>query len=200
MMMSLDGAISGSANADSRFTSASIYKMYLADIVYNKVSRGELTLGDPINGTTIQGCIEVMIVRSDNPCAVALGSLVGWGANDGFLRGQGFNSTAFVSGGQLTTARDTANLLSKLMAGSLIAGDYKNQLLGYMNRNIYRAGIPAGSNGSVADKVGFMDGLFHDAAVVNHPKGTYILVIMSKGSSFGNIADLARKISNVMDQ
>ncbi len=199
-MASLDGSISASVNGGTRFTSASIYKLYFADIVYNKVASGQLSLSDPINGSTIGGCIEVMIVRSDNSCAIALGNLVGWSANDGYLHNQGFGSTTFASSGHLTTANDTAKLLSKLMAGSLISSDHKNLLLGYMGRNIYRSGIPAGSLGSVANKVGFLDGLNHDAGVVYHPKGSYVLVVMSNGSSFSNIADLSRKISNLMNQ
>lgn len=69
-----------------------------------------------------------------------------------------------------------------------------------MNRQIYRAGIPAGSAGSVANKVGFLGGLNHDAAIVYHPKGSYALVVLSSGSSFSAIADLARKISTIMNQ
>lgn len=198
--ISLDGAFSASYNGSSKFTSASIYKLYLADIIYNKVSNGQLSLTDPINGTTIQGCIEVMIVRSDNPCAIALGNLVGWSANNSYLQGKGFGSTSFVSGGHLTTANDTAKLLTMLNNGSLISPEYKGQLISYMNRNIYRSGIPAGSLGSVSNKVGFLGGLNHDAGIVNHPKGSYVLVIMSSGSNFNSIADLSRKISNLMNQ
>ncbi len=164
------------------------------------MTNGQLDLGSPINGNTIGGCIEIMIVRSDNACAIALGNLVGWSANDAYLRGKGFGSTSFASGGHVTTASDTAKFLTMLSSGSLISGEYKNQLIGYMNRNIYRSGIPAGSSGSVANKVGFLGGLNHDAGIVNHSSGSYVLVVMSNGSSFSNIADLSRKISNLLSQ
>jgi hypothetical protein len=42
----------------------------------------------------------------------------------------------------------------------------------------------------VADKVGFMDGLLHDAAIVYGPNGTYVLAVMTDGSSWATIADL----------
>lgn len=198
--ISLDGAFSASYNGNTKFTSASIYKLYLADIIYNKVNNGQLSLNDSINGSTIQSCIEVMIVRSDNPCAIALGNLVGWSVNNSYLSGKGFNSTSFVSGGHLTTANDTAKLLTMLNNGSLVSPEYRGQLLNYMNRNIYRSGIPAGSLGSVLNKVGFLGGLNHDAGIVSHPKGSYVLVVMSSGSSFSSIADLSKKISNLMNQ
>ena len=66
-----------------------------------------------------------------------------------------------------------------------------------MQRNIYRQGIPAGASGSVADKVGFLNGLLHDAAIVYSPKGTYALVIMTDGSSWAEIADITRQIEKL---
>ena len=66
-----------------------------------------------------------------------------------------------------------------------------------MKANVYRQGIPAGANGQVADKVGFMDNLLHDAAIVYSPNGTYVLAVMTEGSSWATIADLARQIDSL---
>jgi beta-lactamase class A len=63
-----------------------------------------------------------------------------------------------------------------------------------MKRNIYRQGIPKGINATVANKVGFLDGLLHDAAIVYASTGPYVLVIMTDGSSWANIAELTRQI------
>ena len=49
----------------------------------------------------------------------------------------------------------------------------------------------------MADKVGFLDGLLHDAAIVYSPSGTYVLVIMTDGSSWAEIAALTRKIEEL---
>lgn len=200
-MQDFTGKISASYNSNTKVTSASIYKLYVADVVYTKAGKGEMSLdGYALPGFTVQECIDVMIIRSDNPCAQALGAKIGWQKNDPFLASQGFTSTTLKSGSFLTTSSDTASLLHKLQSGNLIANSYKDTLLALMKKQIYRNGIPDGSAGSVADKVGFLDALNHDAAVVYHPKGTYVLVIMSSGSSFGNISDLAELISNVMAQ
>lgn len=70
-----------------------------------------------------------------------------------------------------------------------------------MKRQIYRSGIPAGSHGAaVADKVGFLDGYLHDAGIVYSPKATYALVIMSSGSSWSNISDLADAVYEFMNE
>jgi len=63
-----------------------------------------------------------------------------------------------------------------------------------MKRNVYRQGIPAGTSATVADKVGFLNALVHDAAIVYSSKGTYVLTIMTDGSSWANVAELTRKI------
>jgi len=67
-------------------------------------------------------------------------------------------------------------------------------LIDAMKRNVYRQGIPKGVSSVVADKVGFMDALLHDAAIVYGPTGPYTLVIMTNGSSWANIAELTRQI------
>lgn len=71
------------------------------------------------------------------------------------------------------------------------------RLISAMTANVYRKGIPAGANGTVADKVGFMDALLHDAAIVYSPSGTYVLVIMSDGSSWATIADLSSQVDTL---
>jgi beta-lactamase class A len=74
------------------------------------------------------------------------------------------------------------------------------RLINAMQGNIYRQGIPAGANGTVADKVGFLDKLLHDAAIVYSPNGTYVLAVMTDGSSWSTIADLARQIDTLRAQ
>ena len=63
-----------------------------------------------------------------------------------------------------------------------------------MKRNIYRQGIPRGINAPVANKVGFLDGVLHDAAIVYASTGPYVLVITTDGSSWAHIAELTRQI------
>jgi beta-lactamase class A len=200
-LRSTAGDISASYNAGGKIYPASIYKLFVADVAYTKAANGQLDLNASTStGRSINACMELMIVRSDNDCAYAVGDAIGWDANNGFLASQGFGSTTLKKHVWTTNANDILNLLLKLQGGSLINPQYSSTLLSYMSRQIYRSGIPAGSAGSVADKVGFVDNYNHDAAIVYHPGGTYALVIMTTNSSFSNIADLARQISNVMKQ
>jgi hypothetical protein len=201
-LRSLDGNIRASINPDKQFTSASVYKMYIAHLIYDRINAGTLS-GSTITSTglTIDTCIYKMIHLSDNACASAMGDIVGWNNSDAVLHAQGFESTTLAYEAQLTTANDAADWMAKLLDGSLVADTQRNNLINLMEHQIYRYGIPAGSKGMVvADKLGELYGLFHDVAIVYHPKGTYILSVFSDGSSAANVADLASQISKVMNQ
>jgi hypothetical protein len=80
----------------------------------------------------------------------------------------------------------------------MISGTDRSMLLDKMGRQVYRAGVPAGSAGTVQDKVGFLWDYLHDAAIVHHPKGTYVLVVMTKSSSWGRIADITKQLEHIM--
>lgn len=202
VLKTTDGSIAASFNPNQQFTSASVYKLYVAYVVYTKVDNGEMNMGTPTgNGNTVSGCLNIMILRSDNACAVELGGMIGWNASDSMLRARGFGSTTLAYGGKLTTAQDATEYLLQLQGGSLLSAGNRAALLDIMSRNIYRYAIPAGSPGiRSANKLGAAGAFNHDVAIVYHPKGTYVLSVFSQGSSHARIRELARQISNVMAQ
>jgi beta-lactamase class A len=67
-----------------------------------------------------------------------------------------------------------------------------------MKSGDFRDGIPAGvaAGKSVANKVGFAGAVFNDAAIVYSAdaKSNYILVVMTDGRSWGDIAEIARAV------
>jgi len=50
----------------------------------------------------------------------------------------------------------------------------------------------------VHDKVGFLWDYVHDTAIVNHPKGNYVMTIMTKGQSYAAIAAVTREVERIM--
>ena len=196
------GSISASHNPNRQFTSASVYKIFVAYIVYSKIDSGEFTLNTPTPfGNTVGGCLELMVVRSDNGCGHALGEMIGWGANNDALRAKGMGSTSLNNGSQLTTAQDTSTYLFSLQNGTLMSPGNTAAMLEKMRRGIWRYAIPAGISGvPVANKLGVVGNFSHDIAIVYHPKGAFVLSVMSYGSSHARIRELAREINSVMNQ
>jgi len=180
--------------------SASTYKLYVALVLFDKMNSGLIHWNDPMLDTTVAGCFERMIVPSTNPCAEKWIAEFGRNYINNFIWARGFShGTTFTAPDAThTTAADLEKYLIGLQTSTLISGDNRNILLEKMGRQLYRYGIPTGSAGSVQDKVGFLWDYVHDAAIVHHPKGTYVMVIMTKGQSYAAIASVTREVERIM--
>lgn len=187
-----------SYNENKSFVTASTYKLFVAYGTLRRVDAGEWGWDDPniANGRNLATCFDDMIVKSDNECAKALLSKIGYQTITNEVKAIGLSDTSFVSDvTPHSTAANESLFLAQLELGQLpLSSASRDRMLGAMKRNIYRQGIPAGASGPVADKVGFLWGLLHDASIVYSPGGTYVLVILTDGSSWRTIADFTREI------
>jgi hypothetical protein len=190
-------------NDNKQFYTASIYKLFVVDYAYhlietNQLSPSSLVLGA---GKSVDACFEVTIVVSDNICPQALGDQLGWINIDAYAKQQGFTATSLVDHSWSTDTHDVASYLGKLNAGSLINASDTAALLNKMQRQVYRSAIPAGSVGStVSDKVGFYGSYWHDAAIVQSKKATYVLVVFTSNGGTPVIKDLAAQIQQTLNQ
>lgn len=178
-----------------QFRTASTYKLFVAYGVLKRVEAGTWQWTDQIQGgRTLEKCFDDMIVKSDNPCGEVLLAKIGYSTMTKELKAAGLTGTSFVGSEPVTTAGDLAMFNASLESGQLVSVESKNRLLGAMKRNVYRQGVPAGANGVVANKVGFLDTYLHDAAVIYGPSGPIVLSVMTSGSSWATIADLTKQI------
>ena len=142
-----------------------------------------------------------MISNSDNACAESFLNSLGLSTVTKDIQAIGLkNSTFMKTGGPFTTANDLSLLLGMIATGQNFSSANQQRLVAAMKANVYRKGIPAGANGTVADKVGFLNGLLHDAAIVYGSNGTYVLAVMTDGSSWATIADLTKQIDALRAQ
>lgn len=179
-------------NGDKQFVTASTYKLFPAYTLLKQIDNGQRSWDEHAN------CFNKMISVSDNACAEAFLGLLGLKTITYDVQGIGLkNSTFMKEGGPYTTANDLTLLLGMLASGQNFSAVGQQRLVNAMKGNIFRRGIPAGAQGTVADKVGFLDGLLHDAAIVYGPSGTYVLAIMTDGSSWDKIAELTRQLDDL---
>ena len=183
-------------NSDEVFTAASTIKIATATSMMNAVEDGSWGWGSTLNGTTLEYCMEVMIVESDNDCPFAWYSAVGLGNVEEVVRSAGGTSTTLAPGDLRTTAMDLALLLQSIESGEAMNDENKQHLLGLMARQNYRDGIPAGlgADAVVQDKVGFLDGLLHDAGIIRTEKGDYVVVVLTEYRSWEAIAKITEAI------
>ncbi len=203
-LRALDGSgISANARGSKGYNPASTYKTLVAVEALKRVEQGSLQMSTSVGGRSLDSCIQVMIVNSNNDCAKALGDMLGWSNLTSAARGLGMGGTQYGSGANfVSTASDQTLLLSKLQSGELLSSGNQSLLLGHMKSQQYRQGIPKGVGGSaVADKPGFIGGILHDAAIVYGPRGPYVLTIYSSsGSSWADIASVTGTIHEVMSR
>lgn len=203
-LVELDGKRRRAAfNDTQKFTTASTYKLYVAYSVLKRVESGEYKWSDQISGgRNLEKCFDDMIVKSDNACAEAFVAKISYRALTADAQTIVSGSTTFLDAESYkTTAGDLTTFMASLATGQIaLNSDSQARFLGALKRNIYRQGIPAGTSGVVADKVGFLDGLLHDAAIVYSPSGTYVLSIMTDKSSWAAIAELTKAIEELRNQ
>ncbi len=203
-MVELDGKRRRAAYNDTqKFTTASTYKAYVAFSVLKRIESGEYKWSDQISGgRNLEKCFDDMIVKSDNACAEAFVAKIGYKALTVEAQTIVSTSTTFLdSESYKTTAGDLTTLMASLATGQIPLNTTSQGIfLNALKRNVYRQGVPAGASGPVADKVGFLDGYLHDAAIVYSPSGTYALSIMTNNSSWANIAELTRQIDALRAQ
>ena len=178
-----------SYNGDQKFTAASTYKLFVAYSLLRQIDNGDK------DWNSVRDCFNKMISISDNRCAEKFLYDIGRTKISKEIQDIGLSKSGFVgTNSPQATANDLALLLQMLENGQGFSPTNRSRLLSAMKNNIYRYGIPTGVNDQVANKVGFLNNYTHDAAIVYSPKGTYVLVIMTKGSSWATIADLSDKI------
>lgn len=201
MVRQLDGGKwAASTRANESIPSGSTYKLYVALMLFDKMKKGETRWEDPMLDTTVSGCFDRMTIASTNPCAEKW--LAEWGRTNinNFIYSHGFSAgTTFTSSiANHSTAADLTKYMIGLNDGSLVSEPYRSRLLHSLSVHPYRYGIPTGSKGRVQDKVGFLWDYVHDTAIVHHPRGTYVMTIMTKGQSYAAIASITREVERIM--
>lgn len=191
---------SAGANGTLSIPSASTYKLYIAWILFTKMNNGEISWGDKMLDTNVSGCFDRMTIASTNACSEQWIADFGRTNINNFLYSRGYSrGTTFTSPvATHTTAQDLAKFMTALENGSIINGAHRDRLLRSLSVHPYRAGVPTGSAGRVWDKVGFLWDYIHDAAIVYHPKGKYVIVVMTKGRSYATIAEITRQVERIM--
>lgn len=164
------------------FKSASIYKLFVGYEVMRKVDKGELRLSDAHGGTTIQECMRVMIVVSDNNCGRSLRNLIG-AANQPMqdLIEVGFVDTNLTGDYPVTTARDVAFLYEDLYSQRHLLKStndvYLKMLKNQQVNNRIPQALPSGTK--IAHKTGDLEGYSHDTGIIYTKFGDFSIVILS---------------------
>lgn len=164
------------------YTAASTAKLLTAVTYFLQVEKGAASLDKIMsNGQSAQYNLQQMIVLSDNDCWTVLNKYLTHAKLSAEATAIGM--TAYDPDNNVLAANDTALLLQQLYDGKLINQANREMLLGWMEKANYRenivAAVPAGY--TVYHKVGILDDLLHDAAIITKGDEALELVIYTDG-------------------
>ncbi len=189
-----------SVNPDEVFFSASIYKLFVAYVGYQKVADGTYDIDESfLNENTFGECLDEMIRSSSIPCGEAMAQELDSDKIMGKLKDYGFAHTKMSGAYATTSASDVAILLQRLFEKRDLSEEHTNLFLSSMKDqpDKFRRGLPSGfTKSTVYDKVGWNEQLeWHDTAIVTLPNGrSYVVSVLTKSVGSKNIAALGAAI------
>lgn len=191
VVIDLDDQVKATSNQNHQFVAASLYKLFVAYAIYEKIEQGEITYEQkvPNSSFTVEACLQAMIAVSDNECGFELGNLVDWKQLDQKLENEGYTETKLdnydengdLDGDKKTSARDVAKLLYDLVQGNLLNSEATEDFLGNLKKQQRNDRIPQGlsRDAEVAHKTGELEDYRHDAAIIREGEKQYIAVMLT---------------------
>ncbi len=203
---------SSDQGAEEGFPAASVIKIGIMSALVNGVVNGDWKLSDrltisaeqqvggagvlfelePERDFSLAELCRLMMVVSDNTASNALARLVGLERLTSFWGERGYQSSmkrffmepATPSRDNQTTALGIARMLRDLYLGSDLDEDLKGFALGCLRRQQYREKIPRmlPHDLLVGHKTGELDGVRHDAAVIETERPYVLVVLTAEGA------------------
>ena len=190
-----------SHDANTKITTASLYKLGVLMEAERRVDSGQLRYSDLItigeDDVTEEGsayevgavlsvddALEAMITLSDNGAALALWHLFGGDTIDATLARAGmpdFHVTFDSTGNTVATPRSIGTFFWHLARKELVSAAASERMLARLQRQMINDRLPAAlPNGTVvAHKTGNLDDVTHDAGIIFTPTGERVVVVMT---------------------
>lgn len=198
IVTSLDSGESFSMNADLRFRSASLYKLFVLDAAEAAIEAGTLDPSEILTVTdedaaedpytdlqvgtraSVDCALQTMVEMSGNSAADLLVRRLGLSNVTARMQAQGFVHSTISTDSAFTSPGDVARLLEAIARGQAVSGHASRRVLDLLLAQQHNDRLPAPLPLSVklAHKTGELPGLRHDAGIVFAPSGTYVVVAM----------------------
>lgn len=201
-IMDTDGKLIASNNPKQSMFTASIYKLFVAYVGYQKIADGTYKANEPyLPGYTRIQCLDAMIRSSYSPCAEKMWAELGKEAITQKMKEYGITNTSLV--GLSSTAEDSAKILQMLQQGKDLIKEHRAAYLDSMKTQEakYRRGLPAGfTSATVYNKVGWLENtIWHDAAIVQTKDGkTVIVAVFTQNAGYKNIAGFGAELEKAL--
>lgn len=187
-----------SINADKTTEAAGLGNMFTTTALEAKLPANNW--GYRAGKQTVAKCVEFMISSADSDCAVAVAKYADLKNADNVNEGLGFKKTTISGKDRKTTARETGELLFRLQNGQLLSDKARRTVFDGLYGQKQSEGIAAGcdANCLVASVTGESGTVRHDAAIVTSGQAKYVVVIMTNGATWSQIADVSATVRQAL--
>lgn len=194
VLLAEDGGEVMTVNADRSFTSASLYKLFVAEVILEQVDQGSVELSEIVPGLTltVDQALQEMLSRSRNYPGAAMGEWLGWAQIEKTVQAHGFGSTTFDPDNGIdgvvdlhTTSSDVAGLLDRVNRGELLEPSSADVLIGYLADQELNYALPQGLSADVefAHKTGLLEEVSHDAGILRLDGQDHTVAVLTDGWS-----------------
>ena len=192
---------------DKQYFSASLYKLYLAFLVWQDVDQSVLALDQIILNHPVYGnrnlwqCLDIMVRISDSPCAEALLATYSYQELQSRLNDLGLVDIDVEN--FLVSARDMAKLIELIEAGQSLSAMANQHLLASMNLQIYRQGLQqvfSKSGSLVYNKVGYSPRDWHDVGLVRlgGEGRPLVIALLTNQAGVARVAEAADTLNQLL--
>ncbi|HSX06665.1 MAG TPA: serine hydrolase [Candidatus Saccharimonadia bacterium] len=165
-------------NYTQTYEAASTSKLVAVFDYIHQVELGKASLSQTIEGDQAQDIIMRMIVNSDNDAWDKLNHYLRLSGEQKYLNSIGVNGLMTSANIQFSTPA-MAKLLQLFYQGKLMNAAHQSLIYGYMAHTtmnkLIPAAVPTGS--MVYHKYGEIDGVLHDAAIIQYQGHNFVLVV-----------------------
>jgi beta-lactamase class A len=207
-------------NETAIFPAASLMKLPVIMTVYHQAEKQQFDLSaeyslreaDKLAGNgsvylqpagttyTYRALAQLAIEQSDNTANYVLSWAVGEEQIRSMINLLGLGQTDYDL--SQTSPQDIGRLLLALYQGEILTSAHSQEILGYLSATIFNdqipAALPAGTK--IAHKIGFDEGLLHDAAIIFKEDNNFILVVMSQSADTAQAEEVIKKIAKLVWQ
>lgn len=203
----LDDSFEAAIDANHQMDSASLYKTLAAYKVLQRIDAGELSMQSRTSaGASLERCLELAIVISDNPCGIALQSLANPYDTDQQARAWGYTNTTLSGYYPQTSAYDQYQLFRDIYNGKRLSSDSHELLLTHLANQEITDRTPTYLEDTLYLKTGDLGGVVHSSALVETSTTVYTISVLTDewpadlNAKYAAISDLHGEVHRVVTQ
>ncbi len=156
-----------------------------------------------LGGNTIRDCVVDMLKNDNQKCRKLITDYSGYSKIGGSIAESGFKDVKIDESNKRVSTSDTAEMLYRLQTSKILSDKARRAVFDALYEQKQRSGVPTICSSVnkclVANVAEEKDNFKNDAAIVTNNKSKYVIVVISKNTSWKQIDQLSSFIDREMN-